>query len=245
MSDSLYKETAEGAAMKVAIVEGSSDGGAGGAVGPGTAAAAARTTLASDSPGLPNLAAIGLESNAAASSASGPSTAISLIKGLFARLILVHATVEAMLPNTGSIGITTDAAATSDAGQFTLIALVKRLLVRISNIHAVQCTGAWAGNTGNNAAASGTIPAPGPGLATYIKGYTVSYSAAISQPRNLTISDSSGNIVDVDFVTPGPGPVQVEELAAANTAVTFNLPASGTAGVIGRIRIYYTTLAVI
>jgi hypothetical protein len=200
MSDSLYKETAEGAAMKVAIVEGSSDGGAGGAVGPGTAAAAQRITLASDSPGLANLA---------------------------------------------GIGVTTTAAATSDTGASSLIALFKRLLVRISNIHAVQCTGTWAGNTGNNAAASGTIPAPGPGLATYIKGYTVSYSAAISQPRNLTISDSSGNIVDVDFVTPGPGPVQVEELAAANTAVTFNLPASGTAGVIGRIRIYYTTLAVI
>lgn len=143
------------------------------------------------------------------------------------------------------IGLTNDSAATSDTGAFSLISLAKRLLVRISNIHAVQCTGTWAGNTGNNAAASGTIPAPGPGFAIYIKGYTVSYSAAISQPLNLTISDSSGNIVDVDFVTPGPGPVQVEELAAANTAVTFNLPASGTAGVIGRIRIYYTILAVI
>jgi hypothetical protein len=143
------------------------------------------------------------------------------------------------------IGQTNDSAATSDTGTFSLISLFKRLLVRLSNIHAVQCTGTWAGSTGDNAAASGTIPAPGPGLAIYIKGYTFSYSAAIPAPRNLTISDTSGNIVDVDVTAAGPGPVQVEELTAANAAVTFSLPASGTAGVIGRIRVYYTTVAVI
>jgi hypothetical protein len=143
------------------------------------------------------------------------------------------------------IGLTNDAAATSDTGAFSLISLLKRLLIRISNVHAVLCTGTWAGGTGDNAAVSGTIPAPGAGLATYIKRYTVSYSAAISTPRNLTITDSSGNIVDVDFTAAGPGPVEVGELAATNAAVTFSLPASGTAGVIGRIRIYYTTLAVI
>jgi hypothetical protein len=143
------------------------------------------------------------------------------------------------------IGQSSDTAATSDTGTFSLISLFKRLLARVSNVHAVLCTGTWAGSTGDNAAASGTIPAPGAGFATFIKGYTFSYSAAIPAPRNLTITDTSGNIVDVDVTAAGPGPVEVGELAATNAAVTFSLPASGTAGVIGRIRIYYTTLAVI
>jgi hypothetical protein len=170
---------------------------------------------------------------------------ISLIKGLFARLILVDATVMAMLPNTGSIGITNDAAATSDAGQFTLIALVKRSLLRLSNIYAVLCTGSRSGGTADNAVISGTITAPGAGQYIHFTGYSFSFSANPSAARALTITAGGSTLADIDVTTGGAGPVSISVSAPANTAVTFSLAASGTAGNIGKLSLYHTTLSVI
>jgi len=202
MTGSVYKETAEGAAMKVAIVEGDSGGpGGGGAVGPGTTAAATRVVLASDSPEISNLAAIGLPS---------------------------------------------DAAATSDAGTFSLIALVKRALRRLSNLHAVNCSVTRSGGApADNAVISGTITAPGPSQYIHLTGYSFSFSGNPSAARALTISAGGSILVDVDVITGGVGPVRLNVSAPANTAVTFSLAASGTAGNIGKLSLYHTNLSVI
>ena len=143
------------------------------------------------------------------------------------------------------IGQLSDTAATSDAGTFSLIALFKRSLLRLSNIYKVTCTGTYAGGVADNAAVTGTIAAPGAGKFIFIKSVAFSYGATPSAVRNLTVTATSENIVDMGVTTGGPGPVPVGVGAAENTAITYSLPASGTAGVFGRLRIYHVTLDVI
>jgi hypothetical protein len=144
-----------------------------------------------------------------------------------------------------SVGAPADAAATSDTGSFSLIALVKRSLLRLSNIYAVLCTGSRSGGTADNAAVTGTISAPGAGLYIWIRGYSFSFSANPSAARTLTITSGGVDLVNVDVTTGGVGPVLIGVPAAANTAVTFSLAASGTAGNVGKLTIYHTTLSVI
>ena len=143
-----------------------------------------------------------------------------------------------------SIGFTNSSAATTDTGTFNLISLTKRALLRISNLHAVVATGSWAGGTGNNASVTGSIPAPGAGFAIYLKSVVFSFSASIPGPRNLTITNSLENVVDLEITSGGPGPVNIGDLCAENTAVTYTLPASGAAGNVGRLRIYYAIVRV-
>ena len=139
------------------------------------------------------------------------------------------------------IGALDSTAATSDTANTGLISLVKRLLLRVSNLHAVQCTGAHAGGTGDNAAVTGTIPAQA-GKVIYVKGYSFSFGAAPGSAVNLSITSGGSNIVDIDVITGGPGPVPVGVAAAADTPVTYSLGASGTGGNVGRLKIYYAIL---
>lgn len=115
----------------------------------------------------------------------------------------------------------------------------------LRNLNAVLATGVWAGGVADNAAISGTIPAPGAGKAIFFKNLTFSYGAAPTGPRVLTISEGASDIVNFAITAGGAGFVPIGEAAAANTAVTFSLPASGTAGVISRLRIYYSIVDVI
>jgi hypothetical protein len=170
-------------------------------VGAGTAAAAQRTTLANDSPGVSNLAAVGL---------------------------------------------TADAAATTDTGGFSLVALFKRSLLRLSNIYAVLCTGTRSGGgPANNAVISGTIAAPPTGQYIHFTGYSFSFSDNPGAARTLTITAGGATLADIDVTTGGAGPVSISVSAPANTAVTFSLAASGTAGNVGKLSLYHTTLSVI
>jgi hypothetical protein len=127
---------------------------------------------------------------------------------------------------------------------FATNALQTQLNALIRNLNAVSCTGIWAGGDADNAAVTGTIAAPGAGKAIFLKNLTFSYSAAPPAARLLTVSEGASDIVSIDITAGGAGFVPISE-AAANTAVTFSLPASGTAGVFGRLRIYYSIVDVI
>ena len=128
---------------------------------------------------------------------------------------------------------------------FATNALQTELNALIRNLNAVSCTGIWAGGDADNAAVTGTIAAPGAGKAIFLKNLTFSYSAAPTEARLLTVSEGASDIVSFDITAGGAGFVPISEAATANTAVTFSLPASGTAGVFGRLRIYYSIVDVI
>jgi hypothetical protein len=113
------------------------------------------------------------------------------------------------------------------------------------NLNASLCTGTWAGGVADNAAVSGTIPAPGAGKAIFFKNLTFSYGAAPPSVRVLTIAEGANNLVDFAITSGGAGFVSLGFAASPNTAATFSLPASGTAGVSGRLRIYYAIVDVI
>jgi hypothetical protein len=142
-----------------------------------------------------------------------------------------------------SVGTPSDSAATTDTGTFNLTRLVKRALQRLSNLHAVVATGSWAGGSANNASVTGSIVEPGAGNAIYLKSVVFSYSASVSGPRNLTVTNALGNVVDLDVTSGGPGPVNIGHLCTENTAVTFTLPASGESDNFGRLRIYYAIVS--
>jgi hypothetical protein len=144
-----------------------------------------------------------------------------------------------------SAGAPADAVATSDTGTASQTALYKRLLQRQSNVYAVQCTGSRSGGIADNAAVTGTIAAPGANSYIWIRGYSFSYSANPSAARTLTISSGGVDLVNIDVTTSGAGPVVIGVAAPANTAVTFSLAASCTAGNIGKLTIYHTVLSVI
>jgi hypothetical protein len=145
-----------------------------------------------------------------------------------------------------SVGAPADAAATSDTGSFSLIAQAKRSLLRLSNIYAVLCTGTRSGGSpADNAVISGTITAPPSGQYIHFTGYSFSFSANPSAARALTITAGGSTLADIDVTTGGAGPVSISVSAPANTAVTFSLAASGTAGNIGKLSLYHTTLSVI
>jgi hypothetical protein len=112
-------------------------------------------------------------------------------------------------------------------------------------MYAVQCTGGRSGGIADNAAVTGTIAAPGANSYIWIRGYSFSYSANPSAARTLTISSGGVDLVNIDVTTSGAGPVVIGVAAPANTAVTFSLAASGTAGNIGKLTIYHTVLSVI
>jgi hypothetical protein len=145
-----------------------------------------------------------------------------------------------------SVGAPADAAATSDSGTFSLVSLIKRSLLRLSNIYAVLCTGTRSGGApADNAVISGTITAPPAGQYIHFTGYSFSFSANPSAARALTITAGGATLADIDVTTGGAGPVSISVSAPANTAVTFSLAASGTAGNIGKLSLYHTTLSVI
>jgi hypothetical protein len=115
----------------------------------------------------------------------------------------------------------------------------------LANLVAVNCTGTWAGGVADNAAVSGTIPAPGAGKTIFFKNLTFSYGAVPPSVRILTIAEGASNLVDFAITSGGAGFVSLGFAASPNTAVSFSLPASGTAGVFGRLRIYYAIVDVI
>jgi hypothetical protein len=210
------------------------------AIGAGTAAAAQRTTLASDSPGVASLTTIATNTaqGTAITGATMPAGGTGPIGWLSATWVQATSLLT-------SVGAPADAAATSDTGSFSLIAQAKRSLLRLSNIYAVLCTGSRSGGTADNAAVTGTITAPPAGQYVHVTGYSVSFSANPSAARALTITAGGVDLVNIDFTTGGAGPVSISVSAPANTAVTFSLAASGTAGNVGKLTIYHTTLSVI
>lgn len=145
----------------------------------------------------------------------------------------------------GSIGATSATVASSDTGTFALIPFIKRSLQRLSNIYAILCTGTFAGGAADNSTVSGTISAPGAGKAIFIKNLVFSYGATPGSVRILTVTSDGSDLVNFGITAGGAGPVPVNVLAPTNTAVRFSLPASGTAGVFGRLRIYYSIVDVL
>ena len=138
-----------------------------------------------------------------------------------------------VVPATGAtvpVSSTTLATAANQTSQTT----------RLTNLNAVLATGTWAGGTADNAAVTGTIPAPGANKAIFFKNLTFSYGSAPTAPRVLTVSEGASDIVNFAITAAGAGFVPIGVAAAVNTAVTFSLPAAGTAGVTGRLRIYYS-----
>lgn len=120
-----------------------------------------------------------------------------------------------------------------------------RSLLRLSNIYAVACTGSRVGGSADNAAISGTIPAPATGQYIHLTGYSFSFSADPAEPKSLTISSGGQTLVDIDITTGGPGPVSINVSAPASTGVSFSLAASGAVGNVGKLNIYYTILSVV
>jgi hypothetical protein len=119
-------------------------------------------------------------------------------------------------------------------------------VMHLSNIYAVLCTGTRSGGApADNAVISGTITAPPAGQYIHFTGYSFSFSANPSAARALTITAGGATLADIDVTTGGAGPVRISVSAPANTAVTFSLAASGTAGNIGKLSLYHTTLSVI
>jgi hypothetical protein len=123
--------------------------------------------------------------------------------------------------------------------------LQESLNILIRNSNAVSTTGAVVGGEANNAAISGTIPAPGTGKAIFLKSLTFSYSSNPASVRILSIASGGIELVKFGVTAGGAGFVPVSVPAPANTAVTYTLPASGAAGVTSLLRIYYSTVDVI
>jgi hypothetical protein len=144
-----------------------------------------------------------------------------------------------------TLGATADTVATTDIGNFSWIRLFKRALQRISNIYAVQCTGDVVGGSGDNAAVTGTIAAPGAGKAIFIKGVFFSYGSHPASARVLSITSGGATLVDIAITSAGAGPMLISARAATNTAVAYTLPASGGAGNNGRLRISYSIVDVL
>jgi hypothetical protein len=75
--------------------------------------------------------------------------------------------------------------------------LQESLNILIRNSNAVSTTGAAVGGEADNAAISGTIPAPGAGKAIFLKSLTFSYSSNPASVRVLSIA--AGGIELVKF----------------------------------------------
>ena len=114
-----------------------------------------------------------------------------------------------------------------------------------SNLNTVLCGGLFAGGVADNAAISGIIPAPGAGKSIFLKSLTFSYGATPPSQRIFTVTAASSNLVDFAITAAGAGFVNIGVAAPDNTAVTFSLPASGTAGAFGRLRIYYSVIDIL
>jgi hypothetical protein len=180
-----------------------------------------------------------------------PITAATMPEGGTGPLGWLSATWVAATALLAGVGAPANAAATSNTGTFSLIALVKRALVRIdvintvlSSLEAAENSTTFVTGTGDNAAVTGTLSPPGEFFKYKLVAYTASYSASPSAARNLTVTAGGQTPVNVDITVGGPAPVHIGVTLAQNQGVAYTLPASGTAGVIGRFTLYYTILPV-
>ncbi len=210
------------------------------AIGAGTAAAAQRTTLASDSPGVASLTTI------ATNTAQGAAiTGATMPTGGTGPIGWLSATWQQATALLASVGAPADAAATSNTGPFSLISLVKRSLRQLSNIHSVLCNSQVAGQFANNLAIGLTIAAPGVGRRIAISSIVFSYSATPTTPREINIQSAGSALFITLVTTAGPGPININVRAPENTAVTISMDASGTAGNVGVLQVYYADVEVI
>lgn len=88
----------------------------------------------------------------------------------------------------------------------------------------------------DNALASLTIPASGDFKRAELVNVVVGYSAKPTTAKLLTVKKGSTVICQVPITEAGPAPINLEGfMSGPNQALTIELAASGTAGIIGYV----------
>jgi len=140
------------------------------------------------------------------------------------------------------VGAPADAAATSNTGTFSLIALIKRGVRQLSNLHEVNCNSKSLFNFADNANISLVIPAQGANTAIVITTIVASFGLRPSAGRPINVVEGSTIALATSLSEAGIAPINFRYTAAANTALTVSLGASGAGGNIGSINVFYSVI---